>query len=274
MIIKRHTATILGRMSRMFFDFEEQVFRTSQIPPLERMVVSESSRYDCQVIGFANPYSFQILYRRSELVDSVDHWYSDGGFLCSIIGLGRGEQVPRYSFDFSSIADGVFEYAKSNCLSVGLLGGTEDEITAACEYLQSRYLELPIVWSRNGFFRDADKQDGGRSEALDDLVASGAEIIIIGMGTPLQEEVAVELKQKMLSQRTETRTLPVIFTCGGFLSQTALGGDYYPEIIKKTGLRWVYRAFHAQHVRKRLLRDYPRFVALVFVCRLCRLILD
>lgn len=265
--------TWLHSLSDRFFDLEERVFCTSQISPLKRMAAPQPGSGACQIIGFTNPFSFQILSQRPELVDSVDHWYSDGGLLCRTVGWGRGGTVPRYSFDFSSIADGVFEHAQRNGISVALLGGTEEEITSARDYLRNRYLELCIAWSRNGYFRDADLLDGGRTEALDDLVASGAGIVIIGMGTPLQEEVAVALKQRMLTRQIDTQGAQMIFTCGGFISQTAKGGDYYPEIFKKTGLRWVYRAFHERHVRQRLMRDYPRFAAQVAVCRLYRLIL-
>ena len=164
----------------------------------------------------------------------------------------------------------MFDHAQHSGTPIALLGGTEEEITDARSYLQDRYPDLHIALSRNGYFRDAGQPDGGRSEALDALTASGAGIVIIGMGTPLQEEVAVVLKQRLLARNSVAPAPCTVFTCGGFLSQTANGGDYYPEIVKKTGLRWVYRAYHEPHVRQRLMRDYPRFAAQVAACQLFR----
>ena len=92
------------QLSDRFLVLEDRVFRSSQVPPLERLATPSSDL--CQIIGFTNPFSFQILSQRPQLVAEIDHWYSDGGLLCCTVGWGRGGPLPRYSFDFSSIAGG------------------------------------------------------------------------------------------------------------------------------------------------------------------------
>lgn len=245
----------LKTLTQQVYALEERIIRSSQVSPLAHLGTAGARR----IISFVNPFSFQVLLQRQDVLDAVDDWYSDGALLCRTIRAGHGCPLPRYSFDFSSIADGVFAHAVQTDAAVALFGGAEIEATRS--YLQERYPQLRIAWSRHGFFDNAAE----RADALRDLVASGAEIVILGMGTPLQEDVAIELRALA---EVEDAPMQVIFTCGGFLSQTAQGGDYYPDFIKRTGLRWVYRAMKHSHVRKRLLVDYPRFFVQLAAVRL------
>jgi N-acetylglucosaminyldiphosphoundecaprenol N-acetyl-beta-D-mannosaminyltransferase len=69
------------------------------------------------------------------------------------------------------------------------------------------------------------------------------------MGTPAQEELAVYLKDNGVGA--------YIFTCGGFIAQTAKNIDYYKPIVKKTNLRWLQRTIEYKHIRRRLFMNYP-----------------
>ena len=131
---------------------------------------------------------------------------------------------------------------------IALLGGTEHECDATHKYLKKRFNGLNIVFCKSGYFPNEQTDN-----MLSELLLTNPDIIIIGMGTPRQEITAIRLKS--LTTRPMT-----IFTCGGFITQTAIGGDYYPPIIKKTGTRWIYRTIKEPHVRKRVVVDYPRFL--------------
>ncbi len=72
------------------------------------------------------------------------------------------------------------------------------------------------------------------------------------MGTPLQEEFLIRIKKAI--------NIKILITCGGFLTQTSMFGDYYHPIIKKLGLRWLQRAILHKHVRDRLIKVYPEFL--------------
>lgn len=253
----------LKLLSDQFHALEERIYQSSRVQPLVHL----SAPGGCRIIGFTNPFSFRILSQKPDLVAQVDDWYVDGGLLCRTVSWGRNGRIPRYSFDFSSIAHGVFDHALQKGIPVALLGGTEEEITAARAYLQNCYPDVNIVWSRNGYFRDSCA-DGGRDAVLAELATFDVGVVIIGMGSPLQEEAAVELKNRIQANSDKE---VIIFTCGGFLTQTGTSGDYYPEIIKRTGLRWVYRAARERHVRNRLIKDYPRFLIQFVASRLYRL---
>jgi UDP-Gal:alpha-D-GlcNAc-diphosphoundecaprenol beta-1,4-galactosyltransferase len=78
-------------------------------------------------------------------------------------------------------------------------------------------------------------------------------IIVSGMGYPYQEDF-------LLSCKADLEYPFVGLTCGGFLTQTAMKSEYYYSWSSNTGLRWFQRMLMHNHVRERLLKEYPVFV--------------
>lgn len=70
------------------------------------------------------------------------------------------------------------------------------------------------------------------------------------MGTPAQDIFLKELN--------EIGWDGIAFTCGGFIHQVASGKlNYYPEIINKLNLRWLYRIYDEPKLFKRFFCYYP-----------------
>jgi N-acetylglucosaminyldiphosphoundecaprenol N-acetyl-beta-D-mannosaminyltransferase len=200
-------------------------------------------------VGFVNPFSYPFVSQEARVRDGFDMWFVDGGLLCRLSNMFRLARLDRVSFDFSSVADNVFSLCNSMQLRVGLLGGTANELETARRYLEARYPHARFAFVENGFFPDEDMD-----ARIHDMAAQNLQIAVIGLGTPKQERFVLRLKEQVQAPA-------LLFTCGGFLSQTGVSGDYYPGWVKRTGLRWLYRALKHRHVRRRLLKDYPIFVA-------------
>lgn len=204
----------------------------------------------CRLITFVNPYSYYILKdKHDELVNEMSFVFADGIFLVKMYNFfNRTENINRYSFDFTSLAPIVFDYSIKNSLKVALVGGNSAEISKACQVLNEKFPLLNIVYSRNGFFENELQ----RKEALNELNSHHPDILICGMGTPLQEVFIIQASQKASS-------LKYCFTCGGFLSQISSRDDYFNPLLNKFNLRWLQRAYRHSYVRKRLFFDYPIF---------------
>lgn len=210
-----------------------------------------------QAVSFVNPFSYGILVNSDSIVDEVDVFFSDGSLLCALSNLRRRTKIDRVSFDFSSIADDVFAFAVNNKKRVALVGSTQDEVERAKIYFEEKYPNLEICLARNGYFTVEDFY-----KIANELNNSKANIVISGMGTPLQEQFIIYIRDHCLS-------VNLALTCGGFLTQTSMRGDYYHPIVKKLGLMWVQRCWLHKHVRQRLIKDYPLFVIqYLFNCRL------
>lgn len=199
-------------------------------------------------ISFVNPYSYKLLKNNYEVCKKVDYWFADGGLLCKLVNIGKEKKINRVSFDFSSIADYVFTLSARKQYRVAIVGGNEEDISKFVSCITGSYKNLNICYCRNGYFNDQSQ-----SEVHREISDSEPDIVIVGLGTPLQEEFIVSLRPILAKQA-------LLITCGGFITQTKMRKDFYHPIIKKLGLRWAQRAIQQKHVRQRLIKDYPPFV--------------
>ncbi|NQY88481.1 MAG: WecB/TagA/CpsF family glycosyltransferase [Colwellia sp.] len=211
----------------------------------EEILASDNT--SANIVSFVNPFSYSLIAKRAELIHGIDYWFVDGMALCYLTNLRRKNKITRASFDLSSVGNNFLSFAADNALKVAFIGGAENEIELACQNLIKLFPNLNIVYSHHGFIKNN----------FDDIYAqinnSGANYIVVGMGTPMQEKFAIGCRDACLN-------LTLIITCGGFITQTAIKPDYYHPLIKKFGLRWLQRAYLHKHVRERLIKDYPSFI--------------
>ena len=200
-----------------------------------------------KIVSFVNPFSYYLLLE-NDVLNDIDVLFSDGALHATLHRLlVAQDKFKRASFDYSSIACNTLRTAELKGYEVAIIGGDKSEIVKAKKNILKRYPLINISYERDGFFL-TDTDYSGCFEHLE-----SAKIVIVGMGTPLQEVVCSKIKNKYPAGK-------LIFTCGGFLTQTAIKSDYYHPIIKKCGLRWLQRAYMHKHVRRRLVKDYPAFI--------------
>ncbi len=202
-----------------------------------------------KIITFVNPFSYEKLKISNHLIPELDYIFSDGSLLCFFNNLFKKRKITRASFDYSSIANEVLLFAEINKMNVAIIGATEGELELAVKALTSRHKNLNIVFTRNGYFNS----EAEKTKTFNNISTSKANLVIVGMGSPLQEEFSILIKKSVQDKL-------LIFTCGGFLSQTSKNINYYHPFVIKLGLRWLQRVFLHKHVRKRIIKYYPRFV--------------
>lgn len=204
------------------------------------------------IYTFLNPYSYYLSRRNKEIFCKFDGIMIDGVGLRVLLKLLRME-VDRISFDMTSIAPGVLRNAVSHEKSIYFVGSTEEVMKGFIEYVKKSYPNLNIVGFRSGFFHSEDE----RVACLKDIQKSMAQVVIVGMGTPLQEKFLVDLKSCGWDG--------LGYTCGGFFHQTTRkGGRYYPLFIDRFNLRWLYRIYDEPKLLKRYFFYYPISVVLLF----------
>lgn len=192
-----------------------------------------SNKSEATLITFCNPFSFQIIKKNSNFqlsLEAMNHVYADGILLCKLLKL-KGKKVQRLSFDGNSIAPAVFQYCSEKNKKIALIGGNLTEILNATEKIKNQY-DLNIDYIRNGYFNN-------RIELLtsqDEIINKNIDVVIIGMGSPLQEQYLIDLKNKGFKG--------VGFTCGGYITQIASKNlEYYPKFVNKFNLRAFYRLY-------------------------------
>lgn len=197
---------------------------------------------DGRVNTCVNPYSYHLVRRHPELYESMDGLFVDGMTMCWLIRLLWGKHVPRLSFDMSGIAVDLFSHLnnKNTERSIYFLGTKQETLEATIKQFHDNYPMMNIAGYRNGYFIDFND----REKAINDIIKSDCDFAIIGMGSPLQEQFAIDLKN--------TGFKGIVFTCGGFLHQSANDINYYPKWINKYNLRAFYRLFHEKGLWGRL----------------------
>jgi N-acetylglucosaminyldiphosphoundecaprenol N-acetyl-beta-D-mannosaminyltransferase len=196
---------------------------------------------------FLNPFSYLQIRKNKHLAKPMMNVEIDGGLLVLLLRIFLGWKVERCSFDMTSLAPKVFKKAEETGQSLYFVGSKQEEITQALNVIKAEFPKLNIIKYRNGYFAGDEWQ-----EEIGDVADLNPDIVIVGMGTPIQERFLIDLRKKGWSGAG--------FTCGGFLHQTAKGIQYYPKWIDKLNLRWMYRIYDEPKLFKRYTLDYTKFL--------------
>lgn len=210
----------------------------------------ESLKDNNYLTTFLNPYSYLLARKNPQLLEEFDSICIDGIALVKILKIFGLADVVRKSFDLTSLAPIVFNDAIQTSKSIYFIGTKPKVIDQAIENIQLLYPKLEIVGYRDGYFNNSSKS------VLQNILDIHPNIVVCGMGTPLQEQILVDLQN---IGWTGTG-----YTCGGFLHQTADNIQYYPNWVNKYNIRWVYRIYDEPKLFKRYFWEYPKFL-MVFI---------
>ena len=195
------------------------------------------------VYSFLNPVSYLDALKHKKLYCELDGVFADGSILVAAIMMCYGVKVGRYSFDMTSLAPKLLEYACKCGKSVYIVASAQDQVEKAVKIFQERYRGINIIGYRNGFFSNEMEKDGEARH----IAEVNPDFLIVGMGAIIQEEFLLKVKKAGFNG--------IGFTCGGFIHQTAKNLiNYYPAWIDRMNLRFVYRFIHEPHTRMRYIK--------------------
>jgi len=118
--------------------------------------------------------------------------------------------------------------ARDSGLRFFLLGATEQVNADCAEKLTRDYAGLTIAGRRNGYFRIDEEE-----EICDAINASGADVLWVGLGVPLEYEFCIRNKHRLKAGW--------VVTAGGCFNFVT--GEYRraPGWMQAAGLEWLYR---------------------------------
>jgi len=196
-----------------------------------------------KIYTFLNPVSYILASDHENDYEDFDAIFADGSILVAFIRLFYGTKVIRRSFDMTSVAPALFDYAQKNNKTVYVIASKQEEVEKAIYVIKDRYPALNFIAYRNGYF----KSDIEEQEEMSKILQLQPDFLIVGMGVLKQETFLTQVRKMGFSGTG--------FTCGGFIHQTSKDEiDYYPKWIDKYNLRFIYRIFKEKHTRKRYLK--------------------
>ncbi len=173
--------------------------------------------------------------------------------LCDTVGLlwvarRRGARL-RGRVTGVELVEVLCAGAARDGIRVYFLGGAEGVAQATAERLRDRYPGLAVAGSRNGYFEERES-----ARVAQDVRASGAQMLLCGLGFPRQEF--------WLNEHLKATGCGVGIGVGG--SFDAISGKVRraPPAWRKLGIEWLYRLVQEPQRWRRQLA-LPVFVALV-----------
>lgn len=139
----------------------------------------------------------------------------------------------------------LVEIANENDFKIAFLGAKEEVIQKTCENFKKQYTNLNIVYSRNGYFTND-------SEIIEEIAQKEPQIILVGLGSPKQEEFITKLKSKLQGC--------VLIGVGGSFDVFSGIVKESPMIFRKLGLEWLYRTICDPKRFKRIFPTLPLFL--------------
>lgn len=216
-----------------------------KLPDSLEQVLPEYNR--CKLITCLNPhYLISLEACDYELYKEFDFICSDGmGPLILNNIFGKTKSI-RLSFDISSMAGPVFRDLIKHDEGLFLIGSEPGDAEKSANIIRQSFSGLRILGCHHGFIK------GHENEIINQIIQSGAKVVIIGMGAPLQDKFALKLKKSGFSGTA--------YTCGGFIHQTTETMVSFPEWTNRFKLRWLYRIFTQKGVFNRFIKCIPLFV--------------
>ena len=201
-------------------------------------------------VTFLNHYSYKLARKNVGTFSKMDYIFIDGAML-SLFNSIFVKKIRKSSFDMSSLAPVVLNHAVNNDMTICFVGTTKENINKFIKHISLAYPKLRIILHRDGYFTNQSDKKTFQKKVKE----LNPDIIVAGMGTPLQENFLIDM--------TNIGWKGLGFTCGGFFHQTAMRGvEYYPKFIVKYELRWLYRILRENGVLRRYTYDFVTFIPL------------
>jgi len=200
------------------------------------------------IVSFINPDAFHL--RLIDQAYSNVLWHFD---LVLPDGIGvviaarwiNGLKVERQSFDETSLSNPVLSQMDFLGKSLCIVGAKPGVAARACERMKRLYPNIRYLGVLDGY--------KPFEHAVSWVNSLNPDVVLVGMGAPLQETFLLRLKQRGFAG--------VGITCGGFLDQYEQADQYYPDVVDRFELRWLYRLVREPgRLGRRYLIHYQTFI--------------
>ncbi|HSQ26975.1 MAG TPA: WecB/TagA/CpsF family glycosyltransferase [Anaerolineales bacterium] len=212
--------------------------------------ISSDERF---LVSHVNVTGLNLAYQQTWLKDfynRCDRVYCDGmGVILGarLLGMDISERF--------TLADWVWKLAErfsKTGASIFLLGSEPGVANRASQQLMARFPELRICGRIHGFF-EKGKQHPENIEVVKKVNESGADLLLVGLGMPLQE--------KWLEENWQDLNVRVAITCGALLEYVSGDLRRGPRWMTENYLEWLARILLSpKRYTIRYLRDIPLFI--------------
>ncbi len=186
------------------------------------------------------------------ILNNADMLVADGAgvvLASKILGKEVAEKVSGYD-----MVKNLLTASSKRPIKFFLFGGKPGIPEKANANIICDYPGAEVVGTRNGYFSTEDEES-----IINEINASGADILLVCLGAPKQELWITENKDKL--------KVKACMGVGGTLDVLAGNVKLAPDFFRDHGLEWLYRLFKEPKRFKRMLK-LPKFILYVIGIRL------
>jgi N-acetylglucosaminyldiphosphoundecaprenol N-acetyl-beta-D-mannosaminyltransferase len=221
-----------------------------------KQVLEWAKKLESRIVFAANVHMLMEAYDSQsyrQILNSADLVTPDGMPLVWMMRLkGQKDQQRVYG---PTLMLHVLEAAAREGIPVGFYGSSPEILHALTARMQTRFPGLKIVYSFSPPFREMSQEEDGR--VIENISASGARILFVGLGCPKQERWMAEHRGKIKA---------VMLGVGAAFDFHAGVKSQAPAWMQKLGLEWFYRlATEPRRLWRRYLYHNPRFIILAIL---------
>ena len=177
-----------------------------------------------------------------DILNNSDLNIADGVGVKIALRLQGIKQNQIRGIDFSRE---LIKLASEKNYKIAFLGAKEEVIQKAKENFLNKYPNLNFVYVRNGYFNNDE-------EIIQEIKAANPQILLVGLGSPKQEELILKLK-------TQLQGCAMVGIGGSFDVFSGIVKES-PIIWRKLGLEWLYRTVCQPERFKRIFPVLPLFL--------------
>ena len=188
-----------------------------------------------------------------EIVNSCDMVTPDG---MPLVWLQRARGIRTASRVYGpNLTLHLLEAAHRQKIPIGFYGGSPQALDGLLDVVQRVYANAPIVYACAPPFRPLDQLE--QAQVVEDIRASGARIVFVGLGCPKQERWIAAHRGQIQA------TMIAVGAAFDFISGIK---PQAPRWMQKSGLEWVFRMLtEPRRLTGRYLKTNPRFVVLAAI---------
>lgn len=199
-------------------------------------------------VAFMNVHNVNVAIDDSNYLRCLDEFnyvFPDGVGL-QVASLLQGRRLPS-NISGTDLIPRLLCHADLRGIKVFLLGHQPNKMHRVANYFTQEFPSLVLVGCQHGFFLPDDNQ-----MVIDQINKSGADLLLIGMGSPRQE--------KWLLCNSGQLQPKLQITVGGLFQYWDGTLTRAPWVARKLGLEWLCILYQQHHKWRRYLIGSPLFL--------------
>ncbi len=223
---------------------------------IEQIVVWISEGHRGRIISYLNVHGILIANKNHDFRDvlnQADIVFCDGygvKIAAKILGVDVGERMSPPDW-----IDSLFKIAEQKSYRLFFIGDESVVINQFAIMVKEKYPNLIIAGFHHGFFH----QDISLSEQIvKDISAKTIDVLIVGMGMPLQETWIMTNKHRLNAK--------VVLSVGALYRWYTHTEKRGPKLLTDNGFEWLTRLLmYPKKVWRRYVLEIPYFLLLILI---------